>query len=116
MTQTSDTIPETIRGERRHDRRYALDLQLRYKVTRGKQVLRTGTGRTTDISSRGVAFVTDQPLPLRNTAELWVDWPRTLNGCPLRLIVRGRVVRSDQRGAAVRILRHEFRLDRKSVV
>lgn len=110
MTQAFQTTAETIPGDRRRDRRYTLDLELRYKVSRGRRVLQAGVGRTTDISSRGVAFETQEPLPLRHTAELSVEWPMTLNGCALRLFIQGRVVRSGQHSAAVRILKHEFRL------
>lgn len=110
MNRKPEITMDSIGGERRKDRRYTLDLELRYTVTRGKHVLQQGTGRTTDISSGGVAFSTTRPLPLRNTAELSVEWPATLNGCRLRLVIQGKVVRNDNYGAAVRILKHEFRV------
>lgn len=99
-----------IHGDRRRDRRYTISMELRYKVTRGKQVLEMGTGRTLDISSGGIAFTTDQPLPVGMMAELWVNWPVPLNGQPLRLVVLGRIVRNGRRGTAIQSVRHEFRM------
>jgi hypothetical protein len=101
---------DVISGDRRCARRYALGLDLNYKVTRGKRVLETGAGRTEDISSGGVAFAAGRPLPVGSNAELMVEWPMPLNGHPLRLVISGRIVRNEGRIAAIRIDRHEFRL------
>lgn len=112
MTLNCDQPIDLIHGDRRRDRRYTMSMDLRYKVTRGKQVLQMGTGRTLDISSGGVAFTADQPLPIGAMAELWVNWPVPLNGQPLRLVVQGRIVRNGRRGTgtAVQSVRREFRM------
>jgi hypothetical protein len=62
------------------------------------------------MSSEGILFSTNQLFVRGAAAELWIEWPVPLNGHPLRLIVHGRVVRSEGQNAAVRIARHEFRL------
>jgi hypothetical protein len=102
--------PNNAGGERRASRRYAMCLDVRYKVTRGRHVVDTGAGRTLDMSSEGILFSTNQMVMRGAAAELWIDWPVPLNGNPLRLVVHGRVVRCEGQNAAVRIARHEFRL------
>jgi hypothetical protein len=44
------------------------------------------------------------------TVEVAVNWPAKLGGtCPLKFVAIGRVVRSTDTNAAVRIQRYEFR-------
>jgi hypothetical protein len=62
------------------------------------------------MSSGGIYFETQEPLPKDGRIELAMDWPFLLEGvCALKLVMRGRVVRSDAKGTAVRIMQHEFR-------
>ncbi|MCL5745484.1 MAG: hypothetical protein M1541_16430 [Acidobacteria bacterium] len=76
----------------------------------GKTVLRTGAGKTVDMSSSGVLFTTDCPLSAGNRLELSVNWPAQLdNSCPLKLVALGRVVRADTATAAIAIEKYEFR-------
>ncbi len=104
--QTTDRIG----GDRRRSRRYPINLDLRYKVTRGRRLVEMGSGQTLDMSSDGVAFSTGHVLPVGMVAELTVEWPYSLNGYPLRLVVKGRIVRSSHTGTALRNTKHEFRL------
>jgi hypothetical protein len=47
---------------------------------------------------------------------LLMQWPFFLDGtCPLKLVVQGRIVRSDGNGTAVQVLRHEFRTCKRPV-
>jgi len=108
MNSGSGFVPTTIQGERRWHRRYAIELDMRYK-TLGKQVIE-GSGRTLDLSSGGVSFSVGQAVPSGLAAELWIDWPVALNGISLRLVVFGKIVRSASDRAALRMYRHEFRL------
>lgn len=101
---------DMIGGDRRRSRRYPIVLELRYRVTRGKRLVDMGSGQTRDMSSDGVAFTTGQLLPVGMVAELWVEWPYYLNGYPMRLVLTGRIVRASHTEAAVRTLKHEFRL------
>jgi hypothetical protein len=101
---------ETIHGERRADRRYPIELELRYKLIRRKKVLETGVGRTLDLSSGGIMFETERPLPRGFSVELAVHWPVLLrNIAPLHLIVKGKVVRTEDGRTAIRMSQHEFR-------
>lgn len=106
----NDPTRDTIAGDRRRHRRYAICLNLKYKITRGKRLVDTGSGQTRNMSTGGVAFTTDQPLPVGTAAELWVEWPYSLNGFPMRLVITGRIVRATRTEAAIRTAKHEFRL------
>jgi len=65
---------------------------------------------TLNIGSGGILFTTEDKLPLGRTVELSVSWPARLDGtCPLQFVATGRVVRSEDDRAAVRIERYEFK-------
>jgi hypothetical protein len=50
------------------------------------------------------------PLPIDASIELVMKWPFLLHGVrPMNLVMLGSVVRSDSKGSAVRVIRHEFR-------
>ena len=100
---------ELIHDDRRTDRRYEIELELRYKlIARGQPGLQ-GTGKTYNISSGGLLFETDQRLPTGAFVEVSINWPILLQDtCPLTLMMVGKVVRSDVKGAALRVTRYEF--------
>jgi c-di-GMP-binding flagellar brake protein YcgR len=104
------TDAEEIAGDRRRDRRYDIQLDLRWKLIRRRRVLETGIGRTIDLSSGGIQFETDRPLPAGLKMELSISWPAMLqNMAPLQLVVQGKVVRSSGRRTAIMKSQHEFR-------
>jgi c-di-GMP-binding flagellar brake protein YcgR len=106
---TEETISE-ICGDRRNRRRYKIDLRVQYKVFRQYQATQTGTGKTINLSGGGIAFEIDEVLTPGASIELAIAWPVLLNkNCPLKLVVKGRVVRSDAALTAVRMERYEFR-------
>ena len=112
MTSWIDVMPQTdgIAGERRYDRRYDIELDVRWKLLRRRKVVDTGTGRTMDLSSGGILFEAGRALPPGLDVELSVSWPVLLHDvAPLQLVVTGRIVRSDERHAALRTIQHEFR-------
>ena len=107
-----DTIQEfdTIAGDRRRDRRYGLELDLRWKLIRRRRLLESGEGRTVDVSSGGVLFDAGRPLPSGLNVELSITWPVMLhNVAPLQLLAYGKIVRSEGRRTAIRMVQHEFR-------
>lgn len=102
--------PPGIAGERRGDRRYALQLDLKWKLVRRRRVLETGTGNTLDLSSSGILLDAGRPLPAGLNLELSVAWPVLLhNVAPLKLVVSGRIVRTEGRLCAIQMAQHEFR-------
>jgi len=107
-----ETVQEfdTIAGDRRRDKRYGLELELRWRLIRRRRVLESGEGRTVDVSSGGILFDAGRPLPAGLNVELSITWPVMLhNVAPLQLLVTGKIVRSDGRRTAVRMVQHEFR-------
>jgi hypothetical protein len=96
--------------ERRIKRRFQIDQEVKYKMLYGQRIAETGTGRTLNISSGGVWFSTESMLTSGMPVELSMNWPVLLNdSCPMKLMIYGCVVRSNERGAAVAIERYEFR-------
>jgi hypothetical protein len=96
--------------ERRTKRRFQIDQEVRYKMLYGQRIAETGVGRTMNISSGGVWFSTESMLTSGMPVELSMNWPVLLNdSCPMKLMIYGCVVRSNEKGAAVAIERYEFR-------
>jgi hypothetical protein len=99
-----------IAGERRNDRRYELQLELRWKLIRRRKVLCEGVGHTLDLSSGGMLLEVGRNLPVGLNLELSVIWPVLLHDvAPLQLAVSGRIVRSQGTLVAMRTVQHEFR-------
>ena len=95
--------------ELRTHRRYPIALALQYKWNRGRRQSQLGSGTTINISSGGVLFHSGELLPVECLIELALSWPISLEDCGLKLVMRGRVVRSVRQTTAVRILQYEFR-------
>lgn len=111
MTPGHESVRTQIGGlvERRGTSRFPLREEVRYKLVHGK-VITAGVGTTLNIGSGGLLFTTEHRLPLGRNIEISVNWPARLDGtCPLKFVATGRVVRSDDGQAAVRIDRYEFR-------
>jgi PilZ domain len=103
--------------ERRGNSRYPVREDVRYSVLQSKAVQMNGSGKTLNISSGGILFTTSERLQPWQLVEVAVNWPATLHGtCLLQLVATGRVVRSDNDTAAIRIERYEFRTRPSSAV
>jgi hypothetical protein len=93
-------------SDRRANHRYPISMELTYRVVpKGKQAR---AGRTLDISSRGICCLGLEPLPARTKLEVSLSWPILLGSCPLKLVIVGRVLRSDAQRTAIAIIKHEF--------
>jgi hypothetical protein len=100
---------EVIHGDRRSDRRYQYEMELRFSYRRGSTML-FGSGRTVDLSRGAVRFVADNPPPDGADVELRIAWPYLLqNVCPLELVVRGATVTAEGRGTVLTMSDYEFR-------
>jgi hypothetical protein len=93
-----------------------LSVELQYKAMKRDGVQHLGDGMTLDISSGGVlfhvndVFETKDILPDGGMIELAIKWPLLLDEvCPLKLVVRGCIVRRDDTRLAVKTEQHEFR-------
>ena len=104
------TSVAAFRSEQRAHQRYPIIFDLDYKLVRRGRVEHQGSGRTLNIGSGGVLLETEGALPSGHSIELVIHWPFLLEGvCPLKLVMRGRIVRSDAKGVAVQAKHHEFR-------
>ena len=109
-TQDDRSLSARNDRERRTKRRFQIDQEVKYKMLYGQRIAETGAGRTMNISSGGVWFTTENMLTSGMPVELSMMWPVLLNdSCPMKLMIYGCVVRSNEKGAAVAIERYEFR-------
>ena len=101
-------------AERRASKRFAIEQEVLYKVIDHRVTApESGVGKTLDISSGGVLFETPQRLRPGKRIEVSVNWPAQLEGgCPLKFVAVGRVVRADEKTAAMQMEQHEFRTRR----
>jgi len=96
-------------AERRRTMRFPVNEEVKYRVIH-KATQISGAGRTVNMASGGLLFTTEDRLPLGRTVEVAVNWPARLDGtCPLKFVATGRVTRSENDRAAIRIERYEFR-------
>jgi len=96
--------------ERRLHKRFPIALNADYRILRRGRVGGFGSSRTINIASRGVLLEADDSLAVGSPIELLVNWPLRLEGvCPLKLVLSGRVIRSDIHGVAIEARRYEFR-------
>ena len=97
-------------GERRESNRFPLERPVRFKILNRKNDAEPGRGQTVNMSSTGVLFTTDQELMPGRRIELSISWPAQLNDtCKLKLVAKGRVVRTEADKAALEIQQYEFR-------
>ena len=108
MTDTMITadghLLRSLREERRFARRFPLRLECSYRVINRHGVVAIGNGQTMNISATGL-FVSGSDLDHKGLRiEVAVRWPTNL----VTLAVQGRIVRLDQSGAGVEVMRHSF--------
>jgi hypothetical protein len=100
---------DTIRGERRVQRRYPIELDLEFRICDGDKVVSRGAGKTGNISSGGVLFHAADGALNGPNVELSVRWPAVLGSAPfLALRISGRLIRNDSKGIAMRMSRYRF--------
>jgi hypothetical protein len=105
-----DRIVKSTKGERRIKRRFRIEEDVRYKMLYGQRLAEIGSGKIMNISSGGVLFTTEAMLTSGIAIEISMTWPVLLNdSCPMKLMIYGCVVRSNNKSAAVAIERYEFR-------
>ena len=101
--------PASFWEDRRSGERFPICQRLSFTIYLGRKRVVAGTGTTIDIGSKGVLFTYGRTCPEGCTAKLSMDWPALAHdGKPMKLYLSGFVVRSDDRGTAVRIVRHAF--------
>jgi len=112
VTRTSPVGPRDARDghiDLRIHRRYPIVLAVQYKWNLERKTAQSGVGTTINISRGGVLFRGDERPPVESQIVLAMSWPVSLEDCALKLVMRGRVVRSASETTAVRIAQYEFR-------
>jgi len=103
-------------NERRNRLRFPLDAELRFEAFlpgNGKPI--QGAGRAENMSSTGLAFRSDIPLPRGSRLSVSLAWPARLdNQCLLRMVFEGDVVRCEDGLVVLTIERYEFRTSGKA--
>jgi hypothetical protein len=98
------------RNDRRAADRFPIEREVRYKILNSKNTNEVGFGKTINMSTNGVLFSTEHHLLPGKRLELSISWPAQLDSkISLRLVARGRVVRSEEGRAAIEIHQCEFR-------
>ena len=101
--------------DRRVHFRYSLAFGVQYNITgrtngngpRTEPI--EGTGSILNISSGGLLFEADRALNQGAVIDLSVDWPVLLdNRLPLKLKIRGKIIRTNERLTAVQLRWWEF--------
>jgi hypothetical protein len=103
---------EKDKDDRRSADRFPIEREVRYRVLSRKTSTdgESGIGVTVNMSSNGVLFTTDHYLLPGRRLEVSISWPAQLNSkVNLKLVARGRVVRSEEGRAAIEIHQYEFR-------
>jgi hypothetical protein len=101
---------EREKNDRRAADRFPIEREVRYKILSRKTPDEVGFGKTINMSSNGVLFSTDHYLLPGKRLELSISWPAQLDSkVALKLVARGRVVRSEEGMAAIEIHQYEFR-------
>ena len=96
-------------SDRRVHQRYPITLEVEYKLLDGNGFQRKGVCRTINISTGGVLLDLKDSVPGTSSIELSIKWPFLLDGSiPLKLMMRGNIVRVDGNSIAVETAEHEF--------
>jgi hypothetical protein len=97
--------------DRRASQRFPLHLAVRYRLVNDKQTKNQWTiGLSVNISSTGILFQGAEAIQAGQGVEAYVNWPVSLdNKVPLKLAVKGPIVRSDGTHSAMRFERYEFK-------
>src|SRR5215831_15579993 len=97
--------------DRRLSNRLSIDQEVRYKRFGAvRAVTGVGSGKVLNISGNGILFTSDDRLTTGERVEVAVSWPARLNETtPLKLVIQGTVVRSEEKQGAVAISRYEFK-------
>ena len=101
-----------MQDERRAYRRFSIQCNVRYRI-RGRGASEPiGVGRTVDMSRGGLLITTNRVLSPGSRIEIEMDWPVDREGVMQRLIIVGKIARSERRTiplAGVKMSRHAFR-------
>ena len=97
-------------GERRGSDRFDLDCLLVAKAPQRGGEPERSRGKTINMSSKGLRFSSEKSFRPGQRLEVSIAWPARLDdGCRLKIVVVGRVVRSMESETAITIDKAEYR-------
>jgi hypothetical protein len=106
--------------ERRTSLRFPIECDVHYRVIGRGTFEGFSSGKTVNMSGNGILLTADRMLSPGLPVEVEIDWPvRRTDGAPLKLVVRGRIVRSEKNDVAlagVRISRYTFQTASRWIV
>jgi hypothetical protein len=87
-----------------------VSVELNYCVIKRGQIVKTGSGKTVDLSSIGVSFESRHTLPPGANIELELSWPAVNgNGSSIKLSAAGTIIRGEGCLMVARMSQPEFR-------
>lgn len=98
--------------DRRATQRFSIAMDLKFGGLIPGPDEAEGSGRTVNISSKGLLFIADTPVPVGSWLSLSIDWPMAPGEGTVTLAARGRVVHSSEGRIGVILNWHEFRRQR----
>lgn len=108
-TNRADAWADILR-DRRGSPRFPFVQELVFQRKDLPAAIHPVSGKTINMSSRGILFETSSHLFSGEVLQMAINWPARLDQhCPLKIVVLGRVVRCSAGQAAVEILQHAFR-------
>jgi hypothetical protein len=112
MSPEKKGADEPIRdaNERRTSRRFPLRLAIKYRWLGSSTGSDWASSESLNISSSGLLFTTSEALSPGQAVEAFIAWPVWLDKrIPLKLVIRGPVVRNVGDQSAIRFERYEFK-------
>jgi len=107
---SDDTVRSDRKPERRLHRRYLVKIETEYRLNEARESIKTGIGRTINISTHGILFESQLPLPLGSRIEIDIPWPaRPGQAQPLELHAEGYTIRAARNQTAMYIEQYAFR-------
>lgn len=96
--------------DRRTSHRFPLHLSVKYRPFGNPERTEWVPSESVNISSAGILFKTPEAVPPGQSLEALIAWPVFLDKrIPLKLVIRGLVVRNTENGSAMRFETYEFR-------
>lgn len=96
--------------EKRTNLRFPMERDCRFRVIAPNRRLPEATGKTLNLSSKGMLLSVDRTVAVGSSLEVVVHWPVQISEqCRLKMVARARVLRSTGTEAAVEIESYEFR-------
>jgi hypothetical protein len=102
--------PAREANERRTSRRFPLRLAVKYRRIGSQPFSNWMSSESLNISSTGLLFTTNEPVRPGQGIEALISWPVCLDRrVPLKLVIKGSIVRNSGDQSAVCFERYEFK-------